>query len=1083
MNTYLRRVLFAAAISFLIATPCALAAVALDENFRPPNFVEPKPSARVLSLPDGKLLRFYNTDTLVDQPSKPLTRYFPDGTLDSSFNFPSGYTNVLAAAALPNGKVIVAATQNIYRRQVEKILRLNQNGSIDTTFTATEVVQTTNTLMDLDGDVVGITFQPDGKIIVALYYSQTTPLLRLFADGGVDSSFPAVQLTGGTSSLALNTPLVQPDGKIIIYGSFTSVNGISLPLGAARLNADGSVDTSFQPSDFTISSFIFPQAAALQSDGKILLGGRFTVSASFAANPTGRTANLPIVRLNTNGSADQSYGYFNPPAGTIFRIRDLALQNDGKAVATNSTAERSVFRFLANGALDTSFARPMFVYRLQPTVTTGPVQIALQGDGKILVAGSFTDINDGSPLNDSSYGIVRLNANGTVDPSFVTIHKTGLNDYPTSFDRLIAPFTLIGFRNVSPSGETALPIGLGRLSPDGSLDPNFHPFSSTRYSDFVLTGFTRLASGKFAFFGRSPNPDNLTVGLLSPDGFEDTTFNSNQMFFGIDAVYALPDGGALVGSSNAQSLVDLIPPLQRADSALARDETFALDSSILSRQVEREQGILFRLYLSSRLLAVQRDGKIIFEYLAADDFHVVRLNSDGTIDSTFPEQIFTAYDLREDFPFVFDPFVGSILQPPDGAFSATPTITDAVVLPDDRVILAGHFTSYGNTPARGLVRLNADGTVDSTFQIGGGAQWTQTTESSNFFPSVEQIEPQSNGRLLIAGTFEAFNGTPAPGIASLNADGSVDTSFVAPAIRQKGVAGTAVLARQRDGSYLLSGPYSRPGESSTSSFIRIFGSPSVLNISTRAFIGSDPQVLIGGFIVTGDAPKKVIIRGIGPSLVAAGLPAQNILADPLLTLQGNNVMITNDDWRSTQESEIISYGFAPSDNRESVIIASLNPGAYTAVMSGKDNSSGIGLVEVYDLGNDTVDPTQEARLGNVSTRGFVQGGDNVLIGGFIVRGIPSRTVVRAIGPSLANSNVPGALQDPVLEIHDANGAVTTNDDWRSTQEQEIMATNLAPTDDRESAIVANFLPGAYTAIVRGKNNTTGVALIEAFNLD
>ena len=246
------------------------------------------------------------------------------------------------------------------------------------------------------------------------------------------------------------------------------------------------------------------------------------------------------------------------------------------------------------------------------------------------------------------------------------------------------------------------------------------------------------------------------------------------------------------------------------------------------------------------------------------------------------------------------------------------------------------------------------------------------------------------------------------------------------------------------------------------------------NISTRLRVETGDNVLIGGFIITGAQPKRVIVRAIGPSL-----PVPGALADPILELHGSGTFatITNDNWRTTQEAEIIATTVPPSNDSESAIVATLEPAAYTAIVRGVNNGTGIGLVEAFDL-----DRMVDSKLANISTRGFVQTGDNVLIGGFIILGQdPVRVIVRAIGPSLP---VPGALADPILELHDPNGmTVITNDNWRSDQEAEIIATTIPPTNDMESAIVRNLTPGNYTAIVRGTNNTTGVALVEAYALN
>jgi plastocyanin len=256
-------------------------------------------------------------------------------------------------------------------------------------------------------------------------------------------------------------------------------------------------------------------------------------------------------------------------------------------------------------------------------------------------------------------------------------------------------------------------------------------------------------------------------------------------------------------------------------------------------------------------------------------------------------------------------------------------------------------------------------------------------------------------------------------------------------------------------------------------------SPSTFgNISTRLRVETGENVLIGGFIITGTQPKKVIVRAIGPSL-SASFPGA--LADPILELRNSSggLIVSNDNWRSDQEAEIVATGIPPSDDLESAIVATLpaNNSAYTAIVRGANGGTGIGVVEAYDL-NQAVD----SKLANISTRGFVQTGENVIIGGLIVLGQNSlRVIVRALGPSLP---VSGSLSDPMLELHDGNGALlAANDNWRSDQEAEIEATTIPPPNDLESAIVRNLPPGNYTAILSGANNTTGVAAVEAYGLN
>jgi YVTN family beta-propeller protein len=270
------------------------------------------------------------------------------------------------------------------------------------------------------------------------------------------------------------------------------------------------------------------------------------------------------------------------------------------------------------------------------------------------------------------------------------------------------------------------------------------------------------------------------------------------------------------------------------------------------------------------------------------------------------------------------------------------------------------------------------------------------------------------------------------------------------------------------------------------------------NISTRAFVQTGDNVMIGGFIVQGIQPKRVIIRAIGPELSRFGVP--HVLVDPTLELyDGSGTLIaSNDNWRTTiiggiitsnQVRDILNSGYPPGDGRESAIIADLPPGNYTAIVRGVNDITGVALVEVYDLGAGS-----NSILGNISTRSYVQTDDNVMIGGFIVQGTqPKRVILRAIGPELSQYGVPFPLPDPTLELHDKSGAlIASNDDWQHTiiggiitsdQVRDIRSSGYAPRDRRESAIIADLLPGNYTGIVRGKNIITGVALVEVYDLD
>ena len=266
------------------------------------------------------------------------------------------------------------------------------------------------------------------------------------------------------------------------------------------------------------------------------------------------------------------------------------------------------------------------------------------------------------------------------------------------------------------------------------------------------------------------------------------------------------------------------------------------------------------------------------------------------------------------------------------------------------------------------------------------------------------------------------------------------------------------------------------------------------NISTRLQVGTGNNVLFAGFIIQGSASKTVLIRSAGPSLSSFGVPGA--LGNPQLELHDSNSVIgTNDNWQSTQLGGVIASdqvaaiqnsGVAPANPAEPAIIATLPAGGYTAIVQGVGGTQGVATVEVYDLS-----PNNGAILANISTRGFIQTGDNVMIGGFIVVGRSSKVLIRATGPSLIPFGINNALANPQIELHDANGTLATNDDWQTTQlggivtgdqSAAIQNSGLAPGNPAESAIIATLPPGSYTAIAQGMNSGTGVGLVEVFAL-
>jgi hypothetical protein len=405
-----------------------------------------------------------------------------------------------------------------------------------------------------------------------------------------------------------------------------------------------------------------------------------------------------------------------------------------------------------------------------------------------------------------------------------------------------------------------------------------------------------------------------------------------------------------------------------------------------------------------------------------------------------------------------DPVTGLITGTPtsDGSFRVTLTVTD------------GALTGTGT--------LQLTFTSDPQFPVIVSPQSAPVTPGQNFTytivaPTGNNSEPTTFGLIgtLPPGlTFDANTGT----ISGVFTGNTVRPGQSPDKIDLSGgiVTNVQLFASNSHGTAV------RP-------LIFFLAPTGAVNISTRLGVGTGDNVLIAGFIITGNAPKKVVIRAIGPSLTVPGA-----LQDPALELHdANGLLGSNNNWRDSQEDEIVATSIPPTDNRESAILAFLDPGPYTAVMSG-NNSTGIAVVEVYDLGTASLDTASKAQLVQISTRGKVLSDDNVMIGGFIISGSATKVLVRAIGPTLGAFNVPTPLADPTLELRDGNGALLdSNDNWKvrpdgSSQRAEIEATSVPPGNDLESALVRTATAGNYTAIVRGVSRGEGNALVEVYTL-
>jgi uncharacterized delta-60 repeat protein len=621
----------------------------------------------------------------------------------------------------------------------------------------------------------------------------------------------------------------------------------------------------------------------------------------------------------------------------------------------------------------------------------------------------------------------------------------------------------------------------------GQLDTTFVPAPGTNDAVNVVIPQPDgkvIAAGRFTF---ANTVFRNRIARFNFDGSLDTSFNPGTGADGeITAAVLQADGRIIVAGRFTSFNGFTHNGICRLNADGSVDQTFGLGNGINNA--------------AALALALQSDGRIIVggQFSQIDltqRFNLARLNNDGSVDLSF------------------DPLNG-----PNGDVNAI------VIQPDGRIVIGGTFIGYNGFARGGVARVLGNGVLDPSFdsgvgtggnvfalalqhdgQIVLGGRFVQYSGINRTFIArifgdgsldfgfnpapndwVQSLAVEPDDRILVGGFFASINGFGRNGIARLNTNGSVDLTFDPGAGCLGSLTNDATqvrsIALQQFGRILAGGVFTSYDTHLRDNIVRLFdGAASFQNLSARAHVFTGERILIAGFIIEGSENATILIRGLGPSLASFGVPAP--LTDPTLYLFDHTgaLIAANDNWKATQQAQIQATGLAPPNDLEAAILVTLAPGAYTAFLQGKAMSTGIGLAEVYD-----VDPSANAQPTNLSARAFVATGNDVLIGGTIIGGNATsllRVLVRALGPSLASAGVATPLADPTLSLRDANGnVIASNDNWKASQQADIAATGKAPPNDHESAILALLAPGNYTAIVAGKNGTTGVALIEFYSL-
>ena len=825
-------------------TTCALQAAnppqyVLDPTFNAPLFTARAVALRVLMLPDDRFYvyggaassAFQRVDGLVKGN---IFRCNADGTVDHTFQLDARLQDqtIVVATYAPGGQIYVSAVPATFIDGNDRVFRLNSDGSLDTTFDA-GTGATRAPGPNGFRRIRALAVDGLGRVIVGGLFedfsnSGRRHLVRLTPTGAVDSSFAPVSLAASGSLVPSVSPsshmglAVQSDNKLIITGAFTRVNDVDRAK-VARLNTDGTLDQGFVPSGYVATSTV--HSVIIEPDGKVLLGGilradnsalnrvllrlestgardpNFNVNVNLGA-PQVRGLKLladgsilvagtthKVLRFASNGTYDSAFVANEPTFPQIISNYAVDTQSNGKIIfsgefqSLNSDLYSGFARLEANGALDSTLHHPITLER-----ETFPAELAARSDGKIVVSGDFDRVNGVDRM-----GSAVLNHDGSLSsiifPDFVTYLPPG----PPGF--LVPPHILL-----LPGDQTLL-------------------FGSSRFSD-----------------------SGLDARRLNSDGSEDNSFALSEVWNGFSSVLRDDSGRYLLSAGfSPQSLLNLVL-LQRLYGNGTLDESFAFGVQLFVRFNNGALSHMYAG--ENRALAALPGGKSLFKFFNGANYVVLRLEPLGNPDETFSDGLAAPMATYVTFPAVFDPYHPSgptTVQPPNGAIQPTAVGPACVLfLPDGRIIMGGEFVSYNGTPAGSLVQLSADGALLSN--LGGGASFATPPENPRRDASVRGLQLESTGRILALGDFDRYNGTPAPGLVRIDSEGTRDTSFVSPLVRRStGTTWTEnpMLVPETAGSFLIVGNYATaPGVSTATSIFRLVPVPVAVSRKTHGNGGS-----------------------------------------------------------------------------------------------------------------------------------------------------------------------------------------------------------------------------------------------------
>ncbi len=1048
-------------------------------------------------LPNGKVLVAggFNGGTLTS-----AELYDPASGINGSWTATGSLGHARAnhtATLLPNGKVLVAGgADNSFNALASAELFDPASGTNGTWTTTGSLgaarIQHTATLLPNGTVLVTGGYNSSAALASAELYDQTNqtwtatgslgqardnhtatllPNGKVLVAGGINGPSlasaelydPASGSWTGTGSLAtarqVHTATLLPNGKVLVAGGAGSSTGS--PLASAELYDPASGTWTATGS---LGGARFYHTATLLPNGKVLVAGG-----------------------NNNTNALASAELYDPASGTWTATGPLAtsrfehtatLLPNGKVLAAGGLSGGSPLAsaelydpasgtWTATGSLGA--ARYLHTAALLPS---GKVLVAGgQGSSSLLVSVELYDPASGSWTATGSLATARQIHTATLLPNGKVLVAGGLNTTSSTLASAELYDVGLGFSGAWQPQIATAPSTLQsgtRLILTGSLFKGISQASGGNFQDsssnYPIVQLRSLESSQVVFL------------LVDPTvGWSNTAFTS------------LPVSGFPFGPSLVTVFTNGIP--SAAKYLVFGQPKISVEQPIDTPLVNNTSTVDFgNVMIGSSLtlgFAIRNNGSV--------DLTGIAITVGGTNSSDFPLDTFRtsstlAPGANTTFNIAFQP------KAPPGSRSAALHITsnDATNSPFNIALTGASVKANPTINTTASPATTAGGTISDSATLSNGNNPTGTITFTVYGPdnascvgtaAFTSITPVSDNGPYSSDSFIPTSLGTYRFVASYSGD--ANNNAVAGAC---GDPGESVVVNPTPTPTPT--PTATPTPTPTPTATPTPTPSTLLNISTRMRVLTGDQVLIGGFIITGTDPKTVIIRGIGPSLSGVGVA----LSDPTLELHQGSTVTTNDNWKindqtgQSQEAAIRATTIPPPNDLESAVIATLAPGNYTAILAGKNGGTGVGLVEVYDLAQ-----AANSKLANISTRGFVDTGNNVMIGGLIVGGGSgggaAKVIVRALGPSLSGAGVAGVLADPTLELHDGSGTtLATNDNWKindqtgQSQEADIRATTIPPSNDLESAIVATLSPGNYTAIVRGKNNTTGVGLVEVYNL-